>query len=358
MLGECGWIVQHGKNTNIYAGRGVAIREVALVPGHGRVDYLCYVDGKVAGTIEAKPEGMTLTSVEPQTARYIDGLPTGVPAWNNPLPFSYESTGSDTRFTSWLDPDPRSRQVFTFHRPETLAGWLDEWQRAPEDPTLRSHLHNMPPLEMGLLWPPKDVAITNLERSLAENRPRALIQMATGSGKTLLGAVRGVPTGEVRWSEEGPVPGGSRQPWPSDLKEFQSFTTPDDGRKFTELYNVQRLSSNVLDPVADVTITTIQRLYSIMKGEPELDDEIDEYSASSYRDLTPLPSSYNPALPIEFFDFVIVDECHRSIYGVWRQVLDYFDAFIVGLTATPEQAGIRVLQPEPRHGVHPRTGRG
>jgi len=337
MLTECGWMVQHAKNANVHAGRGVAIREFALAPGHGRVDYLCYVDGKVAGTIEAKPEGMTLTSVEPQTARYIDGLPDGVPAWDNPLPFSYESTGSDTRFTNWLDPDPRSRQVFTFHRPETLAAWLDEWQREPDDPTLRSRLRKMPPLEMGLLWPPKDVAITNLERSLAENRPRALIQMATGSGKTLLAAFAAYRLVKFAGAKRVLFLVDRANLGRQTLKEFQGFTTPDDGRKFTELYNVQRLSSNVIDPVSRVTITTIQRLYSIMKGEPELDEEIDEHSAYELSGPDAAPVAYNPAIPIEFFDFVIVDECHRSIYGLWRQVLDYFDAFIIGLTATPNK---------------------
>ncbi len=121
------------------------------------------------------------------------------------------------------------------------------------------------------------------------------------------------------------------------LKEFQAFTTPDDGRKFTELYNVQHLSSNVIDPVARVTITTIQRLYSVLKGEAELDPELDEHSAYDLLPAEPVPVEYNPAVPIEAFDVVIVDECHRSIFGVWRQVLDYFDAFIIGLTATPNK---------------------
>src|ERR1035441_19667 len=121
------------------------------------------------------------------------------------------------------------------------------------------------------------------------------------------------------------------------LKEFQAFTTPDDGRKFTELYNVQHLASNVIDPVARVTITTIQRLYSILKGETELDPELDEHSAYDLMATQPVPVDYNTSVPIEAFDFVIVDEAHRSIYGVWRQVLDYFDAFIIGLTATPNK---------------------
>lgn len=337
LLADSGWVVQDAQRANLQAARGIAVREFVLLPPHGRVDYLLYVDGKVAGVIEAKPEGTPLIGVEPQSARYVDGLPEDLPAWRRPLAFSYESTGSDTRFTNWLDPDPRSRRVFTFHRPKTLAGWLEEWTRRPESPTLRSRLRQMPPLDLGLLWPPKDVAITNLEESLAENKPRALIQMATGSGKTLLAAFASYRL--VKFADARRIlflvdrANLGRQ----TFKEFQGFTTPDDGRKFTELYNVQRLSSNVLDPVSRVTITTIQRLYSIMKGEEDLDPEIDEHSTYDLPAPGPAPVIYNPALPIEFFDFIIVDECHRSIYGLWRQVLDYFDAFIIGLTATPNK---------------------
>src|SRR5207237_674496 len=120
------------------------------------------------------------------------------------------------------------------------------------------------------------------------------------------------------------------------LKEFQGFTTPDDGRKFTELYNVQHLSSNTIDPVARVTISTIQRLYSTLRGEPELDPELDEHSPD-FLPTEPVPVEYNPRVPIETFDVVIVDECHRSIFGLWLQVLDYFDAFTIGLTATPNK---------------------
>jgi type I restriction enzyme R subunit len=337
MLAASGWAVQDAGKANLSADRGVAIREFILEPPHGRVDYLLYVDGKAAGTIEAKPEGYPLISVETQSAQYIAGMPSGFPVWDDPLPFSYESTGSETRFTSWLDPDPRSRLVFTFHRPTTLGEWLVEWQRSPDRATLRARLKQMPPLEMGLLWPPKDVAITNLERSFSENRPRALIQMATGSGKTLLAAFAAYRLVKFAGARRVLFLVDRANLGRQTLKEFQGFTTPDDGRKFTELYNVQRLSSNVLDPVSRVTITTIQRLYSIMKGEPELDEEIDEHSAYELSGPDAAPVAYNPLVPIEFFDFVIVDECHRSIYGLWRQVLDYFDAFIIGLTATPNK---------------------
>ena len=111
---------------NIHAARGVAIREFPLKSGHGFADYLLYVDGKAAGVIEAKKEGVTLTGVETQSDKYKKGLPDGLPCWRNPLPFAYQSTGIETRYTNGLDPHPRSRPVFAFHKPEWLASWLDE----------------------------------------------------------------------------------------------------------------------------------------------------------------------------------------------------------------------------------------
>ena len=337
MLAAAGWAVQDAARANLSASRGVAVREFVLTSPHGRADYLLFVDGDAAGVIEAKKEGQTLTGVEWQSAKYVDGLPDEIPtATEGALPFVYESTGTETRFTSTLDPDAASRRVFSFHRPETLARWLGEIRERPLEPTFRWRLRTMPEPDLAGLWPPKDVAVRNLEASLAENRPRALIQMATGSGKTLLAAF--VSYRLVKFARAHRVlflvdrANLGRQ----TLKEFQGFTTPDDGRKFMELYNVQHLSSNRIDPVARVTISTIQRVYSILRGEPDLDPELDE--ASAYELATePVPVEYNPAIPPETFDVVIVDECHRSIFGLWRQVLDYFDAFTIGLTATPNK---------------------
>ena len=173
-----GWILQDMSNMNIMAGLGVAVREFQLTTGEA--DYGLYIDGKVAGVIEAKKEGSTLTGVETQTDKYAKGLPDGVPHYGLPLPFGYESTGIVTRFTNRLNPYPRSREVFTFHRPEGLKRLLD----IGDEKQLRTRLQNMPELEDAKLWPIQRVAITNLEGSLAENRPRSLIQMTMGSGKT------------------------------------------------------------------------------------------------------------------------------------------------------------------------------
>jgi type I site-specific restriction endonuclease len=99
------------------------------------------------------------------------------------------------------------------------------------------------------------------------------------------------------------------------------------------------MQTNHLDDVSKVCITTIQRLYSMLKGEAEFDPGNEERSmfvaASPFKE--PIPVSYNPALPIETFDYIVTDECHRSIYKLWRQALNYFDAFIIGLTATPSK---------------------
>ncbi|MFT7401964.1 MAG: type I restriction enzyme R subunit [Hydrogenophaga sp.] len=121
LLTAAGWAVCHVANANIHAATGVAIREFPLNPGHGFADYLLYVNGKACGVIEAKKEGATLSGVEVQSARYAQGLPAALPAWRRPLPFVFEPTGVETRFTNGLDPQPRARALFAFFRPELLV---------------------------------------------------------------------------------------------------------------------------------------------------------------------------------------------------------------------------------------------
>lgn len=345
LLESAGWAIQDRAQMNLGANRGVAVREFSLRTGFA--DYLLFVDRKAIGAIEAKKEGTPLAGVEAQSAKYGDGLPAELRAlaWRAPLPFLYESTGVETFFTNGLDPDPRSRQTFAFHRPETLAEWAAVHSRGGDPPgrpdTLRARLRQMPELLTTNLWSAQIEAIANLEQSLAENRPRALIQMATGSGKTFT-AVSFI----YRLIKFG---GARRVLFLVDrnnlgrqtLKEFQQYITPDDGRKFSELYNVQHLQSNALDPVSKVCITTIQRLYSMLSGESEFDPDNEEGSLFETGGLLdqepPKEVRYNPAIPIEYFDVIVTDECHRSIYNLWRGVLEYFDAFLIGLTATPNK---------------------
>jgi type I restriction enzyme R subunit len=338
LLTAAGWLIQNRDSINIEAGPGIAIREFPLAPGHGFADYLLYIDGYAAGVVEAKKAGVPLIGVEIQTARYSQGLPQNLPAPRRPLPFCYQSTGVETRFTNFLEPDARSRPVFGFHRPETLAGWLEADLKSPGS-TLRGRLRIMPFLPREGLWDHQYRVIANLEQSLARNDPRALIHMTMGSGKTFTACnfvyrlIAHAGARRVLFLVDRRTLG--RQA----LNEFQQFSIPGDGRKFTEIYNVQLLSSNAIDPVCRVAITTIQRLYSILKGEPDYDSGNEETSAASLAQLrkTPDPIEYNSAVPIETFDFIVTDECHRSIYNLWRQVLEYFDSFLIGLTATPSK---------------------
>ncbi len=331
LLEAAGWRVQDYRDVNLGAGLGIAVRFFPLATGEA--DYLLFVERKAVGVLEAKPVGTTLSGVSEQTKKYLEGIPPEVPHDQDPLPFAYESTGKETYFRDTRDPEPRSRRLFAFHRPETIQGWLSE------ESTLRDRLRDIPPLIEERLRPCQIVAIRNLERSFEEARPRALIQMASGSGKTYTAVssvyrlIKFAKAKRVLFLVDRNNLG--RQ----TAREFQQYVTPDDGRKFTELYNVQHLTSNTLDPVSNVCITTIQRLYSMLRGEEEADEELEEQSVFelSPEGDKPMEVSYNPAIPIETFDFIITDECHRSIYNLWRQVLEYFDSFIIGLTATPSK---------------------
>src|SRR5215203_16620 len=330
MLELAGWSVQNVKDMDFTASRGVALREFPLRAGFA--DFMLFVDRQAVGIVEAKKEGTTLSGVDTQSKKYLEGLPVHVQRVGTPLPFAYESTGVETVFRDVRDPDYRSRRVFSFHRPGTLLGW------AREAETLRARLKEMPPLATAGLRECQVEAIGGLERSLSDNRPRSLIQMATGSGKTFTAVsfsyrlIKHVGAKRVLFLVDRANLG--RQ----TLKEFQQYATPDDGRKFTELYNVQHLAGGGIDPVSKVCISTIQRLYSMLRGE-ELDESLDEASLNEITSVGERPKevTYNARIPIETFDFVVVDECHRSIYNVWRQVLEYFDAFLVGLTATPSK---------------------
>lgn len=330
-LEAAGWVVQDRDDLNLGAGRGVAVREFPMKPGFGFADYLLYVDRKAVGAVEAKAE-CTLSGVEPQSAKYGAGLPDGLRAHRRPLPFLFESNGAVTYFTNQLDPVPRSRKVFGFPRPESAA------ELAGLAAQFRERLRHLPPLDEAGLWGVQATAIRNLEASFARGDPRALVQMATGSGKTFTAVNVAYRLLKHAGARRILVLVDRSNLGRQTEDEFARFTPPDDARKFPELYTVQRLRSNALNPAAKVVVTTIQRLYSMLKGDPDLDPASEEGSAFDTArpwQGEPPAVAYNAALPPETFDVIVVDECHRSIYELWSQVLLYFDAFLVGLTATP-----------------------
>ncbi|MGV3586594.1 MAG: type I restriction-modification enzyme R subunit C-terminal domain-containing protein [Adhaeribacter sp.] len=329
LLVASGWVIQDKKKVNLAAATGVAIREYQT--DVGPADYVLFVDKKPVGLIEAKreEEGVRLTAVEDQSTEYANAKLKYLN--NEPLRFVYESTGEVTRFTDYRDPKPRSRPVFTFHRPETFQKWVKESK------TLRHRFSDIPGLPTDGLRDCQIQAITNLEKSFGENRPKALIQMATGSGKTFTAItfiyrlLKFAKAKRILFLVDTKNLGEQAE------QEFKRYEPQDDNRLFPELYGVTRLSSAFVPTDSEVYISTIQRLYSILKGTP-LDerDEEENPNEGKWQPKEPLPVVYNEKIPMEFFDFVVIDECHRSIYNLWKQVLDYFDAFQIGLTATPD----------------------
>ena len=329
LLEAAGWVIQDYQELNLSAALGVAVREFPL--GRDKADYLLFVERKAVGVVEAKPVGTTLGGVAIQSKKYMDNIPDYVACVQKPLPISYESTGVETFFRDIRDPESRSRRVFTFHKPEMLQEWV------LQDDSLRGRLQKLPDLIETGLWDCQIDAITNLEKSFSDSKPRALIQMATGSGKTFAAVTSCYRLVKFAKAKRILFLVDRTNLGTKTYQEFQQYKTPDDGRKFTELYNVQHLKSNTIDKVSRVCISTIQRVYSMLRRE-ELDPENEEESQFDMAlDGEPRDVAYNPDIPIETFDFIITDECHRSIYNLWRQVLEYFDAFLIGLTATPSK---------------------
>lgn len=330
LLRNAGWAIQSAKKINWNESLGIAIKEYQT--DVGPADYVLFVDRKPVGIVEAKKEevGQNLSTVEEQSSGYANAKLKYLN--NDPLRFVYESTGVLTRFTDLNDPKPRAREIFSFHTPKTLLSW------SKQEKTLRGRFFDIPELETDGFRPAQIKAIRNLESSFKQNKPRALIQMATGAGKTFTAAsfiyrlLKFAKAHRILFLVDTKNLGEQAE------QEFMKFVPQDDNRKFTELYNVQRLSSSYIASDAQVCISTIQRLYSILKGE-ELDDKAEEENPneSSWKPKEPLPVVYNEKYGIETFDFIVIDECHRSIYNLWQQVLDYFDSYLVGLTATPDK---------------------
>ena len=336
LLRQAGWVIQSAKKIDLNAGLGQAVREYQT--DIGPADYVLFVDKKAIGVIEAKrvEEGQRLTAHEAQTESYAAATLKWIKN-KEPLPFLYQSTGIITRFTDGRDPKPRSREVFCFHRPETLKEWM------AQGISLRERLHRIPPLNPNHLRARElhlrdcqEAAITHLEASFKADRPRALIQMATGSGKTYTAITSIYRLLKYADAKRILFLVNTKNLGEQAEQEMMSYVPLDDNRKFTELYNVQRLKSSFVAKDSQVCISTIQRLYSILKGS-ELDEAAEEVNPAELKlPKEPMPVVYNEKIPPEFFDFIFIDECHESIYNLWRQVPEYFDASLIGLTATPD----------------------
>ena len=329
---ESGWVIQDVKSLNLSASLGVAVREFPT--STGPVDYALFIEGVPVGVIEAKKtdEGENITAVEGQSSRYANSTFKWIKGIYR-IRFAYEATDKLTRFTDYNDIKYRSRTVFSFHRPETLAVLLKQ------SDTVRNNMKRFPEFDPKGFRKCQITAIENLDKSFADNRPKALVQMATGVGKTFTAI-----TAAYRLLKYGKM---NRILFLVDTKglgeqaerEFLAYRPTDDNRSFSQIYGVHRLKSSYIPDGVQICISTIQRMYSILKGD-ELDESAEETSFNEFvtaDSKAPKEVVYNEKYPPEFFDCIIVDECHRSIYNVWNQVLEYFDSFIIGLTATPDK---------------------
>lgn len=301
----------------------VAIRE-GLLKDNLEADYFLFINGKAVGVLEAKREETDAFSsiVCEQAALYARSVPNIYQTYQKPLPFIFTSNGKELYFCDFREQDHYFKQIMTIPTPHELVKKLG----------INDYFAGLPTLHKKGLRDCQYEAITELEKSFRAGQKRALMVLATGAGKTYtacLAAYRMLsytPTRRVLFLVDRNNLGKQAE------GEFGTFRLTKNGEAFNTIFTVNRLRSSSIPSDSNVVISTIQRLFSFLKGETiEDNDEDDENEPAEEVILPP-----NPDLPHDYFDMIIIDECHRSIYKNWRKVLEYFDtARLVGLTATP-----------------------
>ena len=301
----------------------VAIRE-GLLKDNLEADYFLFISGKAVGVLEAKREETDAFSsiVCEQAALYAKSVPNIYQTYQRPLPFIFTSNGKELYFCDFREQDQCFKQIMTIPTPHELVKKLG----------INDYFAGLPTLRKKGLRDCQYEAITELEKSFRSGQKRALMVLATGAGKTYtacLAAYRMLsytPMRRVLFLVDRNNLGKQAE------GEFGTFRLTENGEAFSTIFTVNRLRSSSIPSESNVIISTIQRLFSFLKGDAIEDNEDDDENEPT-EEVTLPP---NPNLPHDYFDMIIVDECHRSIYGNWRKVLEYFDtARLVGLTATP-----------------------
>lgn len=322
LFAEAGWTVV---NRDEYEPtmNAVAVRE-ALLKGNLEADYFLMINGKACGVLEAKREEIDVASnmVSEQVATYAKMVPDYYQAWQNPLPLLYKSNAKVVDFQDYRKSNVEWEEINRIHTPKEIVDML-----GIDDP-----FAGLPILKSKGLRACQFEAITELEKSFRTGQNRALMVLATGAGKTYtacLAAYRMLaytPMRRILFLVDRNNLGKQAE------GEFGTFRLTENGEAFNTIYTVNRLKSSTIPKDSNVVISTIQRLFSLLKGEEIVDNDDDD--ADDATGEVTLPD--NPKLPHDYFDMIVIDECHRSIYGNWRKVLEYFDtARLIGLTATP-----------------------
>lgn len=323
MFAEAGWAVvdRDHYSPDISA----AAVEEGLMKGNHEADYLLFINGKAFGVLEAKREEVDVssTSVCEQAEFYTKSVPSWCPAWYEPLPLAYVSNGKDLLFRDLRDPDGSYQPLKAIHTPKQIVKLLG----------ITDYYAALPNLQRRGLRDCQYEAITELEKSFRAGHNRALMELATGAGKTFTACLaiyrmlNYTPMKRVLFLVDRNNLGRQAE------GEFGRFRLTESGDPLNTIFSVNRLRSASVKESDQIVISTIQRLFSLLSGQPIEDSDDDEATEDIQGHVTLPP---NPALPHDFFDMIIIDECHRSIYGNWRAVLEYFDtAKLVGLTATP-----------------------
>ena len=322
LFAEAGWTVV---NRDEYEPtmNAVAVRE-ALLKGNLEADYFLMINGKACGVLEAKREEIDVASnmVSEQVATYAKMVPDYYQAWQNPLPLLYKSNAKVVDFQDYRKSNVEWEEINRIHTPKEIVDML-----GIDDP-----FAGLPILKSKGLRACQFEAITELEKSFRTGQNRALMVLATGAGKTYtacLAAYRMLaytPMRRILFLVDRNNLGKQAE------GEFGTFRLTENGEAFNTIYTINRLKSSTIPKDSNVVISTIQRLFSLLKGEEIVDNDDDD--ADDATGEVTLPD--NPKLPHDYFDMIVIDECHRSIYGNWRKVLEYFDtARLIGLTATP-----------------------
>ena len=301
----------------------VATRE-GLLKGNLEADYFLFINGKAVGVLEAKREETDAfaSKVCEQAALYAKSVPNIYQTYQNPLPFIFTSNGKELYFCDFREKDSNFKQILSIPTPRELVKELG----------IEDTFAGLPTLKKKGLRDCQYEAVTELEKSFRTDQKRALMVLATGAGKTYtacLAAYRMLsytPMRRVLFLVDRNNLGKQAE------NEFGTFRLTENGDAFNTIFTVNRLRSSSIPSDSNVVISTIQRLFSFLKGE-DIEDSDDDDDNEPAEEVTLPP---NPNLPHDYFDMIIIDECHRSIYGNWRKVLEYFDtARLVGLTATP-----------------------
>ena len=301
----------------------VAIRE-GLLKDNLEADYFLFISGKAVGVLEAKREETDAFSsiVCEQAALYARSVPNIYQTYQKPLPFIFTSNGKELYFCDFREQDHYFKQIMTIPTPHELVKKLG----------INDYFAGLPTLRKKGLRDCQYEAITELEKSFRSGQKRALMVLATGAGKTYtacLAAYRMLsytPMRRVLFLVDRNNLGKQAE------GEFGTFRLTENGEAFNTIFTVNRLRSSSIPSDSNVVISTIQRLFSFLKGETIEDNDDDDENEPAEEVILPP----NLDLPHDYFDMIIIDECHRSIYKNWRKVLEYFDtARLVGLTATP-----------------------